>query len=63
MKLLNILMMLCITLAIFGIGMIIYAYFFTANIQLFLNGVLVTVAAGIALIVTLIISSIVEGSK
>ena len=60
MKLLNTLMMLCITLAIFGIGMIIYAYFFTANIQLFLSGVLVTVVAGMALIVTLIISSIVE---
>lgn len=63
MKLLNTLMMLCITLAIFGIGMIIYAYFFTANIQLFLSGVLVTVVAGTALIITLIISSIVEGSK
>lgn len=63
MKLLNILMMLCIALAIFGIGMIIYAYFLTANIQLFLSGVLVAIAAGIALIVTLIISLIVEGSK
>ena len=60
MKLLNILMMLCTALAIFGIGMIVYAYFFTANIQLFLSGVLVAIAAGIALIVTLIISSIVE---
>ena len=60
MKLLNILMMLFIALAIFGIGMIIYAYFFTANIQLFLSGVLVTVVAGTALIITLIISSIVE---
>lgn len=63
MKLLNILMMLCIALAIFGIGMIIYAYFFTANIQLFLSGVLVAIAAGTALIITLIISSFMEGFK
>ncbi len=62
MKLLNVLTMLFIALAIFGIGMIIYAYFFTANIQLFLSGVLVTVAAGIGLIVTLIIRLIMEAN-
>ncbi len=61
MKLLNILTIAFIALAVFGMATITYAYFFTANIQLFLSGVLVAIAAGTALIITLIISSIMEG--
>ncbi|MGK4178839.1 hypothetical protein [Lapidilactobacillus dextrinicus] len=60
MKLLKVLAITFIALIIISMAMFAYAYFFTANIQLFLSGVLVAIAAGIALIVTLIISSIVE---
>lgn len=61
MKLLKVLAITFIALIIVGMAMFAYAYFLTANIQLFLNGVLVTVVAGTALIITLIISSFMEG--
>lgn len=63
MKLLKVLAITFIALIIVGMAMFAYAYFLTANIQLFLSGVLVAIAAGTALIITLIISSIVEGFK
>ena len=62
MKLINVLAIAFIALLIIGVGTVAYAYFLTANIALFLNGVLVTVVAGISLIVTLIIRLIVEAN-
>lgn len=60
MKILKLLTILLLCITVIGFALFSYAYFFTADIQLFLSGVALTLIAGLASIFMIIIYTILE---